>query len=113
MTSSDQDLDSLLLHKKNLLFDFYGALLTERQKLVFAMRYMEDSSLAEIGLALGITTQAVVDFLKRIDKRLEMFENKLGLVAKFQANKAILARLRNQIPDSDSDLIELIEGLQI
>jgi hypothetical protein len=70
-------------HFKNLLFDFYGALLTEHQSHCFSMYHMEDCSLAEIGGDLNITPQAVSDMLKRTIKKLEKFEEKLGLVQRY------------------------------
>ncbi|MCL2603896.1 MAG: DNA-binding protein [Defluviitaleaceae bacterium] len=70
-------------HFKNLLFDFYGALLTEHQRICFSLYHMEDNSLAEIGEELDITPQAVSDMLKRTTKKLERYEEKLGLVQRF------------------------------
>jgi hypothetical protein len=66
---------------KNLLFDFYGGLLTEKQREYFAMHYMDDLSLAEIGEQSGTTPQAVADLLKRTCALLEKYEQKLSLVA--------------------------------
>lgn len=70
------------LHTLNLLFDFYGELLTEKQRVCFEMHYMEDLSLTEIGDQYGVTPQAVADLLKRTVVLLEKYEEKLGLVDK-------------------------------
>ncbi len=51
-----------------LLYDFYGELLTEKQKLVYEMYYQNDLSLSEIGEELSISRQAVRDQLKERKK---------------------------------------------
>lgn len=70
--------------KFGFLFDFYGKLLSERQYNVMEMFYLQDLSLSEIGLELGITRQGVYDNLKRAEENLNTFENTLGLVKKFK-----------------------------
>ena len=66
-----------------LLFDYYGDLLTERQKLCFDMRYNQDLSLGEIAQELNVSRQGVHDLIKRCQKMLEGYEEKLKLVEKF------------------------------
>ena len=51
-----------------LLYDFYGELLTEKQKQVYELHYQNDLSLTEIGEELSISRQAVRDQLKRTEK---------------------------------------------
>ncbi len=70
-----------------LLYDFYGELLTEKQKQVYEMHYQNDLSLTEIGEELSISRQAVRDQLKRTEKILQDYEEKLQLVSRFQAQK--------------------------
>ena len=73
-----------------LLYDFYGELLTQKQKQVYEMYYQDDLSLSEIGEELSVSRQAVQDQLKRTEKILLGYEEKLQLVARFQAqNKAV------------------------
>ena len=72
-----------------LLYDFYGELLTEKQKQVYELHYQNDLSLTEIGEELSISRQAVRDQLKRTEKILLDYEEKLQLVSRFQAQKAI------------------------
>ena len=78
---------------KILLYDFYGALLTDRQRDVFTMHHMEDCSLAEVGETLGITPQAVSDMLRRTMQQLYKYEDKLRLAERHQAQKVIIQRL--------------------
>ena len=70
-----------------LLFDFYGELLTEKQKTIFEMFHLSDLTLSEIGQELGISRQAVRDQLKRTENILLQYENKLCLVERFQQHK--------------------------
>ena len=63
-----------------LLYDYYGALLTERQRVCFEMRYHQDLSLGEIGEELGISRQGVHDNLSRTEALLQNMEEKTGCV---------------------------------
>ncbi len=66
-----------------LMLDFYGQLLTERQKEILHMYYDHDLSLGEIAENLNITRQGVFDNIKRAEKVLYNMESKLGLVRRF------------------------------
>lgn len=88
---------------KNLLYDFYEALLTQRQREIFTMHYMEDCSLVEIGEAMGITPQAVADMLKRTTGRLNHYDKLLGLVEKFESQQATTARIRLVLDDLENN----------
>lgn len=70
-------------HHKNLRFDFYGAMLSEKQQEFFTLYHMEDYSLAEISEEMNITPQAVSDLLRRTEQKLDDFEIKLGLVQRY------------------------------
>ena len=63
-----------------LLFDYYGDLLTDRQKQCFDMRYNQDLSLGEIAEELQVSRQGVFDNLSRAELRLRNMEEKTGLV---------------------------------
>lgn len=67
-----------------LLFDFYGALLTEHQRQIFQDVVFDDLSLAEAAEEYGVSRQAVHDIVKRCTKALEDYEDKLGLIAQHQ-----------------------------
>ena len=68
----------------SLLFDFYGQLLKEAQQKTVTLYYNDDLSLWEISDQLGITRQGVLDSIRRAEKRLYSFEEKLGLLKRFQ-----------------------------
>ena len=63
-----------------LLFDYYGGMLTEKQRDCFDMRYNQDLSLGEIGEILGVSRQAVNDNLNRTEALLRRMEENIGCV---------------------------------
>jgi len=65
-----------------LLYDYYGMLLTDRQKECFELRYNQDLSLGEIGQELGISRQGVHDNLVRTEALLKNMEAKTGCVSR-------------------------------
>lgn len=67
------------------LLDFYGALLTEKQRRVLELRWNDDLSLAEIGEIMGMSRQAVNDAAGRGEARLEQMEAQLGLLGRHNA----------------------------
>jgi predicted DNA-binding protein YlxM (UPF0122 family) len=84
-----------------LLYDFYGELLTEKQKNVIELYYLNDLSLFEIAEEYDITRQAVLDMLKRTEKLLKQYEDKLHLT------KLYLERKR-KLDEIDLDFAALI-----
>lgn len=67
-----------------MLYDFYGDLLTERQRNIYQDAVYGDLSLSELADDYGISRQAVHDQIKRADKALEEYEQKLKLVERFE-----------------------------
>lgn len=76
-----------------MLKDFYGPLLTEKQKEVVNLYYENDWSLAEIAGNMGITRQAVYDILKRAENSLKDYEKRLGLVIRFTKTRKQLCEV--------------------
>ena len=70
-----------------LLYDFYGELLPTHQKEVYEQFILEDLSLSEIAESAGISRQGVHDLIRRCQKSLEGYENKLHLVERFLSVK--------------------------
>jgi len=68
---------------KTLLYDFYGELLTPHQKDIYEQHILEDLSLSEIAANQGVSRQGIHDLVRRCEKILEGYENKLHLVEKF------------------------------
>lgn len=84
---------SAAVQNKNLLFDFYGGLLTKKQSEYFVLHYMEDLSLSEISEQMNVTPQAVTDLLKRACAQLDTYEATLGLVQKYAAQSENLKQI--------------------
>src|SRR5690606_17932986 len=71
-----------------LLYDFYGPLLTEKQRQFIELYYQQDWSLGEIAAHFGVSRQAVYDLLRRAEGALEEYEEKLRLVERFWEQRA-------------------------
>ena len=73
-----------------LLFDYYGELLTERQRMCFDLKYNQDLSLAEIAQELGVSRQGVFDNITRAEAHLMRMEEKTGCVRRLlQSRRAV------------------------
>lgn len=101
-----------------LLYDFYSELLTDKQKLVFKMYYLDDFTMTEIAEIFKTTRQSVNDLLKRTEKILERFENNLNLVNNYVVNsgriKAAVEFIDRLLLNGDfnhKDLLELRKRL--
>ena len=73
-----------------LLLDYYGGMLTDKQRECFDMRYNQDLSLGEIGELQGVSRQAVCDNLARTEALLRRMEENIGCVKRdMQIRKAM------------------------
>ena len=86
---------------QNLLYDFYGDLLTDHQQKVYQDAVFNDMSLSEVADCDGITRQGAFDLLKRCDKIMQGYEEKLHLIARFSKAKDTLHQIQ-QLLDDDS-----------
>ena len=77
----------------SFLLDFYGDMLTEKQRDVVELYYNEDLSLAEIAAHSGITRQGVRDSLKRAESQLLEYEDRLHLAARFRRIEEVLSSI--------------------
>ncbi len=79
----------------SLLFDYYGSMLTQKQRECFDMRYNQDLSLGEIAEAQGVSRQAVFDNLTRTEALLHRMEENIGCIQRdrmvYRAAEEILA----------------------
>lgn len=83
----------------NELYDLYGAMLTEKQKIYFTLYYQEDFSLAEIAEEEQITRNAVYDNLKRTENILLSMEEKLNFHKRLMETKTELMELAKKIEE--------------
>ena len=97
----------------SLLYDFYGALLKENQRRMFEASILDDYNLAEIAEDENITRQGVHDAIKRACKQLREYEQKLGLVEKFEKQKELVKKLHIILKGNIGDEGELEEVYSI
>ena len=107
----------------SLLFDYYGGMLTDKQRDCFDMRYNQDLSLGEIGQVLGVSRQGVHDNLNRTEALLRKMEENIGCVSRdLERRKALRVileaaeTLRDNHDETVSNLaraiIDACEGLE-
>ena len=84
-------------YRMAMLYDFYGDLLTDRQKEFYDLYYNEDLSLAEIAENYGITRQGVRDVIVRAEAVLTELEDKTGIVRRFLRMKDQFARMEEDV----------------
>lgn len=110
----NEAIESLIMEKiveQNLLFDFYGELLTEHQRKIYEDAVCGDLSLSELADEYGITRQGVHDLLKRCDKLLAGYEEKLHLLEKFNQTKRLTAEINTLAKQCDPKALYKIEKL--
>lgn len=88
--------------RMNFLFDFYQALLTDKQRSYMELYYLDDHSLGEIAESYNISRQAVYDNIRRTEAMLEEYEDKLKLFEKFQQRQQVLEELAKLIAEGSA-----------
>ena len=86
-------MDEILEH--TLLYDFYGELLTDRQRQIYEDVIFNDLSYTEVAKEQGISRQGVYDQIRRINKILSEYEQKLHLVDQFEKSKQIAGLIKD------------------
>lgn len=81
----------------SMLYDFYGQLLTAKQRELLRLYHEDNYSLSEIAEEYGISRQGVHDAVKRAEKALHKYEGKLGLISKFTAAEEAAAEIGSEI----------------
>ncbi len=98
-----------------LLFDYYGGLLTEKQRQCFDMRYNQDLSLGEIAQDMGVSRQAVCDNLTRTEALLRKMEANVGYVSKDLKLRKVLSALETGAKQlaghTDSDVARVAQQM--
>lgn len=83
----------------SILLDFYGDVLTDKQKDIMEQYYYEDLSLAEIAENFGITRQGVRDAIKRSESILQELEEKIGFSGRYRAVQNGVAEIEQLAKD--------------
>ena len=98
-----------------LLFDYYGGMLTDKQRDCFDMRYNQDLSLGEIADTLGVSRQAVCDNLTRTEALLRRMEENIGCVKRYMVHREALREILEAaaVLDASSDPAVASLGKQI
>ena len=73
--------------------DFYGELLTEKQRSCFNMHYNEDLSLSEIAEVMNISRQGAHDLIARAEATLIETEEKIGMVGRFSEQRELFDKM--------------------
>lgn len=89
----------------NDLYDYYGELLTSKQKEYFEDYYLNNLTLQEIAENNSISRNAIHKQIKEAETKLEMFEEKLGLLEKRKKIEQIIKNLDKNIKDKIEELI--------
>lgn len=101
---------------RSMLFDFYGELLTDKQREYFDLRYNEDLSLGEIAEQCRISRQGVWDIIRRAETAMTEIEEKTGLIKRFLERNAQIDELECELKAigvSDEGIFRKLEGLKI
>ena len=75
------------------LYDFYGELLNEHQRRIYEYFVFDDLSLGEIAAEEGISRQGVHDLVRRCDRTLQSYDERLHLIARFQKVKHTVEKI--------------------
>lgn len=86
-------------NRMNALFEFYAALLTDKQMNYIELYYADDYSLAEIAEEFQVSRQAVYDNIKRTEKLLEDYEMKLHMYSDYLVRSQIMEEISQRFPD--------------
>lgn len=109
----EQQLDKT--NRINLLFDFYGQLLTDKQRTFLSLYFHEDFSLGEIAADFDISRQAVYEHIKRAEVTLDELEHKLQLLAKHEERGRIVQLIEQKLVgtahEGNQDLINMVQQL--
>jgi len=95
-----------------LLYDFYGQLLTPKQREYLELYYYHDLSLGEIGEEFHISRQAVYDIIRRGEKILAEYEAKLGLVDRYRKEREEVAEILDHLEELKKDSRPRLETIQ-
>lgn len=98
-------------NRMNTLFEFYATLLTDKQMNYIELYYADNYSLAEIAEEFNVSRQAVYDNIKRTEKVLEGYEEKLHLFSNYVVRNQLIDELLTEYA-SDQHLATILREIQ-
>jgi predicted DNA-binding protein YlxM (UPF0122 family) len=84
-------------YKEQLLFDFYGELLSKKLKKTLSYYYNDDYSATEIADVMHLTRQGAYDAIRRGREQLRQYEDKLKLVERFEKTQRLISKIENEL----------------
>lgn len=111
--------DSMLerTNRINMLFDFYGPLLTGKQQSILSLYYQDNFSLGEIAAEFEVSRQAIYEHLKRAEQALADYESKLGLAEQYARRSSLAVQLeqliRRQQGEEQQAMLDILSRLQM
>lgn len=100
----------------SLLIDFYGDMLSEKQREAMELYYNEDLSLSEVADITGLTRPGVRDRLLKSENILRNLEEKLGLLRRFEEMTGEIERITKELESHKNgkniDLDDIIDRLK-
>lgn len=99
--------------RMNYLFDFYQALLTQKQRNYLELFYLQDYSLSEIADTFDVSRQAVYDNIRRTGDLVEDYETKLGIYRNFEQRQKLYEQIKQHVnePEKIKQYIQALEDL--
>jgi hypothetical protein len=102
--------------RMNILYDLYGMLLSEKQQQYMQLYYLDDLTLGEIAEEVNVSRQAVYDQIRRAEAQLELFEEKMKLLAKSERREQLykeLQALLTEMASLNESKVKSEHGLQL
>lgn len=99
--------------RQTLLYDFYGELLTEHQREVYEDVVLGDLGYSEAAQEYGVSRQGVHDLVKRVDRQLSEYEQKLGLVERFLKIRSEVMQIRSMAGKEHPDKGDTVRTVRI
>ena len=100
----------------SILLDFYGNMLSEKQREFLRLYHEENCSMPEIAAEYGVSRQSVFDAVNKAEKALRSYEEKLGLYARFRRTSDQLSLIESEITkliEENSGNTELVSRLSL
>ncbi|HZK02244.1 MAG TPA: putative DNA-binding protein [Anaerovoracaceae bacterium] len=96
----------------SILYDFYNQLLTDKQRNIVNLYYNQDLSLGEIADEFDVSRQAVYDMLKRTEKLLYQYEEKLNFIRLTDTKNKKISKILDSVISLENELDSVLSSKQ-